>query len=79
MILPVVADSAIVARLEDYADRLDDVTLGDDRPAPVILPVAPLAGGGYATFDLLRTRAVGFRVRGDSLLVGEAAAIRAPR
>jgi CubicO group peptidase (beta-lactamase class C family) len=59
--------------------RLDDVTLGDDRPAPLILPVAPLTGGGYATFDLLRTRAVGFRIEGDRLIVGEAVATRSPR
>jgi hypothetical protein len=59
--------------------RLDDVTLGDDRPAPLILPVAPLAGGGYATFDLLRSRAEGFRIEGDSLIAGEAVATRIPR
>ena len=61
--------------------QLDDVTLGDDRPAPLILPVAPLTGGGYATFDLLRTRAVEFRVEGDDLVVGEARAsrVRSPR
>ena len=62
--------------------RLDDVTLGDDRPAPILLPAAPLEDGGYATFDLLRTRAVPFaldRSHGiDVLVVGEAVARRAP-
>jgi CubicO group peptidase (beta-lactamase class C family) len=61
---------------------LDDVTLGDDRPAPVLLPAAPLEDGGYATFDLLRSRAVPFaldRSHGiDVLVVGEAVARRAP-
>jgi len=62
--------------------RLDDVTLGDDRPAPILLPAAPLEAGGYATFDLLRTRAVPFaldRSHGiDVLVIGEAVARRAP-
>ena len=62
--------------------RLDDVTLGDDRPAPILLPAAPLTDGGYATFDLLRTRAVPFtldRSHGlDVLVIGEAVARRSP-
>jgi hypothetical protein len=63
--------------------RLDDVRLGDDRPAPILLPAAPLEDGGYATFDLLRTRAVPFaldRSHGiDVLVIGEAVARRAPK
>jgi hypothetical protein len=44
----------------------------------VILPAAPLAGGGWATWDLLRGRAVRFEVSLDTLRVGEAIARRAP-
>jgi CubicO group peptidase (beta-lactamase class C family) len=67
--------------------RLEDVTLGEARPAPVLLPVAPLAGGGFAAFDLLRTRAVAMRVvpgpgGAPELRIdqpgGEVVAIRAP-
>jgi hypothetical protein len=42
--------------------RLNDVTFGENRPFPVMLPVAPLAGGGYATFDMIRSRTVPFRL-----------------
>ncbi len=42
--------------------RLDDVIFGEGRPFPVLLPVAPLAGGGYASFDVIRSRSVPFRV-----------------
>ena len=41
---------------------LNDVTTGEGRPFPVLDPVAPLADGGYATWDSIRQRAVRFRV-----------------
>jgi hypothetical protein len=43
--------------------KLNDVTFGEGRPFPVLLPVAPLADGGYATFDVIRSRSVTFAVR----------------
>jgi CubicO group peptidase (beta-lactamase class C family) len=42
--------------------KLFDVTFGDERPAPTLLPVAPLRSGGYAAFDMIRGRAMPFRV-----------------
>ena len=39
------------------AGRLSDVALDDGRPYPVLLGVAPLAGGGHAAFDLASARA----------------------
>ena len=42
--------------------KLFDVTFGDERPAPTLLPVAPLRGGGYAAFDLIRGHTMPFRV-----------------
>ena len=41
---------------------LNDVTTGEGRPFPVLYPVAPLAEGGYATWDAIRQRAVRFRI-----------------
>lgn len=38
------------------AGRLSDVALDDGRPYPVLLGVAPLAGGGHAAFDLASAR-----------------------
>jgi CubicO group peptidase (beta-lactamase class C family) len=46
-------------------ERLSDVSFGENRPFPVLLPVAPLAGGGWASYDLLRGRAVTFRAERD--------------
>jgi hypothetical protein len=42
--------------------KLFDVTFGDERPAPTLLPVAPLRAGGYAAFDMILGRAVPFRI-----------------
>jgi hypothetical protein len=45
------------------AGTLNDVTVGEGRPFPVMLPVAPLAESGFATFDMVRQRAVRLRLR----------------
>jgi len=43
-------------------DVLNDVTTGEGRPFPVLYPIAPVAGGGYAAWDMIRQRTVRFRV-----------------
>ena len=58
----------------DYADgtndlflgfqhgTLNDVTTDEGRPFPVLYPAALLAGGGYAIWDMVRQRAILFRL-----------------
>jgi len=43
-------------------ERLDDVIFDEGRPFPVLYPMAPIEGGGYAVWDMIRQRAVRFRL-----------------
>jgi len=38
------------------------VRFDEGRPFPVLYPAAPIADGGYAAWDLIRQRAIRFRV-----------------
>jgi hypothetical protein len=71
--------------LEWHGERLGDVTFDEGRPFPVLYPVAPIADGGYAAWDMIRQRAVRFHVatqRGEAARLifatphGEVAATR---
>lgn len=66
-------------------ERLNDVTFDEGRPFPVLYPIAPIADGGYATWDMIRQRAVRFHIatpRGEAARMllatprGEVAATR---
>src|SRR5262245_3855583 len=56
------SDGAKDLYFEWQGQRLTDVTFDEGRPFPVLYPVAPLAEGGYATWDMIRQRAVRFRL-----------------
>jgi hypothetical protein len=49
--------------VEWQGERLTDATFDEGRPFPVLYPVAPIGDGGYAAWDMIRQRAVRFRLK----------------
>lgn len=57
------ADHAEDLYLSWEGRRLANVIFDEGRPFPVLLPVAPVAGGGYAAYDVTRALTVTLQVR----------------